>query len=96
MVGGEGDPPRVAHQQEPLEPDGPLRRVDVAPMLVLDRHDPAPGFHLDVAVEPLPVRDLVEVVAEGPVSRGRGYSRRRMRIGLAADGGLEPDRSLQG
>ena len=42
-----------AHQQEQLEPDRPLQRVDVALLAVPERHHAAAGVALDVGADPL-------------------------------------------
>ena len=47
------DAPRVVDQQEDLQPDGPLQRVDVALLAIAERHDAAAGVAFDVAADPL-------------------------------------------
>ena len=60
VVGREHEPPRVAAQQEQLEPDAPLQRVHVVLLAVGERHDPAAGLDLGVGVHPLAAGDVAQ------------------------------------
>ncbi len=48
MVGGEEDAPGILEQEEGLEPDHPLHRVDEALVAIAHRHHAAAGVALDV------------------------------------------------
>ena len=53
MVGGEEDAPGILDQQEQLQPDRPLQRVDEIAVAVAERHQAAAALALDVHAEPL-------------------------------------------
>ena len=72
MVGGEHGAPRVAAEQEQLEPDAPLQGVHVVARLVGERHDPAAGLGLGVGVDPLAVRDVAQHGGDRRVGGHRG------------------------
>src|SRR5262245_56793068 len=69
MISAHHDPPGIAHQEIPLEPNGPLQRMHEALVLVLDGGDAAAGFHLGVGAEPLALIDVGEIVTERAVAR---------------------------
>ena len=60
VVGREHQPPRVAAEEEQLEPDAPLQRVHVVLLAVGERHDPAARLDLGVGVHPLAARDVAQ------------------------------------
>ena len=53
MIGGEEDAPGIVDQQEQLQADRPLQRVDEALVAILERNDAAAGIALDVHHDPL-------------------------------------------
>ena len=53
MVGGEEHAPGIPHQQEQLQPDRPLQRIDEIPVAVPERHDAAARVAFDVHHHPL-------------------------------------------
>ena len=52
MVGGEEDAPGIVDEQEQLEPDRPLQRVDEVLVAIAERHQPAAAVAFDVHGDP--------------------------------------------
>ena len=52
MVGGQEHPPGIVQQQEQLQPDRPLQRVDIGIVAVAERHHAAAGVAFDVHRQP--------------------------------------------
>ena len=60
-----------SHEQEDLEPDRPLQRVDVALLAVAERHDAAARIALDVGADPLARTGEADVRDAGASCRPR-------------------------
>src|SRR5665648_209505 len=72
MVGGEEQAPRIVEQEERLQPDDPLQRVDEALVAVAHGHHAAPGVAFDIHDHRFfRVRALADGVLAHAVARGR-------------------------
>ena len=63
MIGGQEDAPGVLDQQEQLEPNRPLQRVDKIPVAISERHQTAATVAFDIHADPL-VRHRLAAIAE--------------------------------
>ena len=77
-------------EQQQLEPDRPLHRIDEVVVLVDVGHDAAAGLVLDVEVAPLAAGELIEQVLPRAVGGDRHGVAEQHRAGVASSGSDVP------